>query len=197
MTHQTQIGRNLLHCQMLLESSLLTLPTPNGFFHANWGSELGKQRSITGCVFTFSGLTIAFKSKIQMTTASSSTEAEFIAVFFTAAEAARCSRFVLQELGHPQDDPTEIHTDGQAGLQTINGNEALTVCVRRQDVWLFSLHDWQEEESVSVVHVAGVLNPLDDLTKLLALCLHVRHCQRMMGHFNQFISQTIPSCPSD
>ena len=126
-------------------------------------------------------------------TASGSTEAEFIAAF-TAAKVVWCFRFVLQELGFPQEGPTEIHIDNQAALQTTNGNQAAlqtindnqapTIGKRHLDIQSLSLQDWREKESISMVHVAGVLNPSDDLTKPLAHCLHARHCRRMTGHGN-------------
>ena len=47
-------------------------------------------------------------------TASGSTEAESIAAFAAAPEAAQHPRFVLKGLGFQQECPTEIHTDGQA-----------------------------------------------------------------------------------
>ena len=126
---------------------------------------------------------MAWKRKTQTITASSSTKAEFTAAF-TTAKAVRHLRFILQELGFSQEELTETHIDDQAALQIINNDQALTVPTRHPDVKFFSLQDWQEEGSISMVHIAGVLNPSDDLTKPLACCLHTRHCRRMMGHFN-------------
>ena len=135
--------------------------------------------------FHLSGGAIACKSKTQTVTASSSTEVEFAAAF-TAVRAVRHLQFILQELGFLQDGPTEIHIGNQATLQhAINDNQAPAVRIRRLDIRLFSLQDWQGEESIFVVHVARVFNPSDDLTKPLAHCLHARHCRRVVGqHVN-------------
>ena len=57
------------------------------FVDAGCSSELRKQRSITGRVFTFLGGATPCESKTQTITASGSTEAEFVAAF-TAAKAA-------------------------------------------------------------------------------------------------------------
>ena len=35
-----------------------------------------------------------------------------------------------------------------------------------------------------MVHIPGILNPSDDLTKPLGWVLHSRHCRRLMGHFH-------------
>ena len=65
----------------------ISQPKLIGFADAGCGSELAKQRSITGCAFTFSGGATACKSETQTITESSSAKAEFIAAF-TAAKAA-------------------------------------------------------------------------------------------------------------
>ena len=135
-------------------------------------------------MFAFSERAIAHKSKAQTMTASSSTESEFVAAF-TAAMAAWHPRFILQELGFPQNGPSEIHVDDQATLQIVKNDQAPAMRARHLDSRFFSPQDQQEEEPILMIHVAGVLNLLDDLsTKPLAHCLHARHCLRMMGHFN-------------
>ena len=154
-----------------------------GFVDASYGSDLRKRRSITGFVFTHAGGAISYKSKTQTLTASSSTEAEFIAAY-DAGKTARYLRFVLQELGFPQEGPTEIHIDNQAALQIINDNQCPTVRTRHLDIRWFSLQDWRIERSIAMKKIAGILNPSDDLSKPLAYCLHARHCRRMMGHYN-------------
>ena len=104
----------------------MSQPELIGFVDASCGSELQKRRSTTGCVFTFSGGAVACESETQTVTACSSAKAEFIAAF-TAAKAAQHLRFIPQELGFPQESPTEIHVDNQAALQIINDNQAPTI----------------------------------------------------------------------
>ena len=87
-------------------------------------------------------------------------------------------------MGYPQDGPTEIHIDDEAALKIINDNQAPTIRTRHLDIRYFSLQDWRLEGDISMVHIDGVKNMSDDLTKPLAYCLHARHCRRMMGHFN-------------
>ena len=70
-------------------------------------------------------------------TASSSTEAEFIAAC-DAGKTARHLRFVLQELGFPQEGSTEIHIDDQAAVQITNDNQCPTVRTRHLDIRWFS-----------------------------------------------------------
>ena len=55
-----------------------------GFVDAAHANDLQKRRSTTGVVFTFMGGAVVYKSKTQSLTASSSTEAEFIAAHAAA-----------------------------------------------------------------------------------------------------------------
>ena len=123
------------------------------------------------------------QKQTQTVTASGSTEAEFVAAF-TAAKTAQCLKFVLQELGFSQEGPTKIHIDNQVALQIVNEDQASTIQNMHLDIGFFSLQDWREEGSVSMIHIARVPTPSDDLTAPSACCLHAMHCQRMTGHFN-------------
>ena len=110
-------------------------------------------------------------------------EAEFIATY-DGAKTAKYLRYVLKDLRYKQVGRTEIHIDNLAALKIINDNQAPTIRTRHLDIRFFSLQDWRLNNEISMVHIAGVLNMSDDLTKPLAYCLHARHCRRMMGHFN-------------
>ena len=92
---------------------------------ASHGSDPRKMRSITGTVFTYCGGAIAYRSKTQTVTATSSTEAELIAAY-TAAKIARYLRQVLKQLGFEQTGPTTIHIDNQSALTIINDNVSPT-----------------------------------------------------------------------
>ena len=59
---------------------------------------------VSGYVFTLAGGAVAFKSKLQPTVATSSTEAEFIAAV-SAAKVAKYLRFVFLELGFSKLSP--------------------------------------------------------------------------------------------
>jgi hypothetical protein len=74
-------------------------------------------RSVTGWVFTFaSGRSVAYKSKLQTTVATSSA--------VHAAKTAKDLHSVLSDLGFRQDDgPTLLCADNQAATPTINENK--------------------------------------------------------------------------
>jgi hypothetical protein len=81
-----------------------------GFVDAAHAVNVKTRHSITGLVFQLAGGTIAYKSKMQATVATSSTEAEFIASVH-AAKIAKYLCFILEELGFAQKDPTPLYVD--------------------------------------------------------------------------------------
>ena len=103
-----------------------------GFVDAAHANDLRKRRSTTGVVFTFMGGAIVYKSKTQSLTASSSTEAEFIAAH-AAAKIARYLRMLLKQLGYEQKDLTPIHIDNLPALHMINDNSSPTKRTRHID----------------------------------------------------------------
>ncbi len=67
------------------------------FADAAYATDAKTRRSVTGYVILFAGAAVAYKSKIQSTVATSSTEAEFIAAVYTA-KAVKHLRSVLADL---------------------------------------------------------------------------------------------------
>jgi hypothetical protein len=86
-----------------IDPSLPMFPTHDllrltGYVDAAHATDLKTCRSISGYIFTLAGGTVAFKLKLQATTATSSTEAEFMAAV-SAAKVAKYLGSVLHELG--------------------------------------------------------------------------------------------------
>ena len=104
-----------------------------GFVDAAYANDHRKRRSTTGIAFTFCGGTIVYKSKTQSLTATSSTEAEFLAAF-TAGKICRYLRMVLKQLGYEQVDATIIHINNKATVTIINYNTSPTERTRYIDV---------------------------------------------------------------
>ena len=154
-----------------------------GFVDAAHANDLRKRRSTTGVVFTFMGGAVVYKSKTQSLTASSSTEAEFIAAH-AAAKIARYLRMLLKQLGYDQKDPTPIHIDNLPALKMINDNSSPTERTRHIDYRFFQIQDWRIDGDIIMLHIPGILNISDAETKPLGFVLHSRHCRRMMGHYD-------------
>ena len=150
-----------------------------GAAHAN---DLRNRRSTTGYVFTLAGGAISYRCKTQPITATSSTEAEFLAAVLSAKHAKHL-RAILLELGFPQSKPTTIYCDNQSAIKMIN---AKVPTERSRHVGIqphFAIQDWKEAGGIVMDFIPGAINPSDDLTKPLGWVLHERHARHSMGHY--------------
>jgi hypothetical protein len=152
-----------------------------GYVDVAHATDLVTRRSITGLVFMFGGGPLAYKSKIQSTVSTSSTEAEFLAAVH-AAKIAKYLRSVLLELGYQQLGPTTLFEDNAAAILMVNANRP-TPRARHIDIQHFALQEWKAAKEIVLSHIPGVVNSADSLTKSLGPTLHHRHVRRMMGHY--------------
>jgi hypothetical protein len=111
---------------------------------ADWGKDLDTRRSRTGYVIYMLNSAIIWSSKLQSSTALSSTEAEYIALA-TCARITVWLRTLLSELGFPQSDPTGIFEDNKS---TINIAESLKShpAVKHIDI----RHHWIRERVLQI-----------------------------------------------
>jgi hypothetical protein len=86
-----------------------------GYSDADYAANPDDRKSISGYAFMLGGAVYAWSSKKQTTVATSSTEAEYTALAH-ATRFAIWSRYLLDEMGYAQKDPTVIHEDNQAAL---------------------------------------------------------------------------------
>jgi len=154
---------------------------PVAFLHAAHANDLRNRRSTAGYAFLLCGGTISYRCKTQSITATSSTEAEFLADVATAKH-ARCMRAIMTDLGFPPKGPTVMYCDNQSAINVINARVP-TERSRHIDIQHFAIQDWKESGAIVMEFISGVINPFDDLTKPLGWVLHDRHARRVMGHY--------------
>jgi len=159
-------------------SSLLELV---GFVDASHATCLKTRRSITGMVFMLAGGTVYYKSKLQATVSTSSTECELIAAV-QAAKIAKYLRSVLAELGYPQSGPTILYEDNEAAIHVAN-NVRPTQRTRHVDIGWFAIQEWVQNGDIQMKFLKTNLMVADASTKAVPWVLHRRHCRRAMGHF--------------
>ena len=151
------------------------------FVDAAHANDLRNRRSTTGYVFTLCGAAISYRTKTQSITATSSTEAEFLAAVL-AAKHAKYLRAVLQELGFAQEHATPIYEDNMSAIKMIN-SRVPTERSRHIAIQHFAIQDWKEANDIVMRHIPGVINPADAATKNVGWTLHSRHVRRLMGHY--------------
>lgn len=152
-----------------------------GFVDASHANDLRNRRSTTGYGFTLASGVVAFRCTTQSITATSSTEAEFLAAV-AAAKVAKYLRSILQDLGYPQDGPTPLYEDNESCIKMINAGRP-TERSRHIDIQHFAIQDWKQAGNIRMIHIPGIINPADCLTKPVGWILHSRHARRLMGHF--------------
>jgi hypothetical protein len=151
-----------------------------GYVDAVHATDLITRRSITGLVFMFCGGPIAYKSKIQSTVSTSSTEAEFIAAVH-AAKIAKYLRSILSELGYPQLGPTTLYEGNAAAILMVNASRP-TPRSRHIDIQHIAIQEWKANHEIVLTHIPGIVNSADSLRKSLGSTLHHRHVRCLMGH---------------
>lgn len=152
-----------------------------GFVDASHAACLKTRRSVTGMVFMLAGGAVYYKSKLQPTVSTSSTECELIAAV-QAAKVAKYLRSILHELGHPQPDPTVLYEDNEAAIHVAN-NERPTQCTRHVDIGWFAIQEWVQRGDIHMKYLSTKSMVADSNTKAVPWVLHRRHCHRAMGHF--------------
>jgi len=109
----------------------------------------------------------------------SSTEAELIAAN-AAAKVTKYVQFILHELGYTQTEPTPIYEDNDSAI--VNHSRP-TDRSRHVEIRYFALQHWRLMKDIILIHLPGVVNPADMLTKALGWVLHHRHAPYLMGHY--------------
>ena len=168
------------------EKGLPSFPQPEtpaqlmGFVDAAHVNDLRNRRSTYGYSFTVCNGVVSYRSKTQAVTATSSTEAEFMAAVVCAKQ-AKYLRAVMYGLGFGQYEPTPIFEDNAAAILMIN-SRIPTERARHIDIQHFAIQDWADNQEIRMCHIPGVINPPDNLSKPLGWVLLARHARRMMKH---------------
>jgi hypothetical protein len=95
-------------------------------------------------------------------------------------KSARYLRYILNYLGLKQLGPTGLYVDNIAAIMMANAKNP-TERSQYIDVQYFTLLSWVDAGDVILLHIPGVMNPSDALTKPLRWVLHHLHCHLVMG----------------
>jgi len=151
-----------------------------GYLDAVHANDLRNRCSTTGYAFLLSGGAVSYRCKTQSISATSSTEAEFLAAV-TAVKHVRYLHAIMQQLGFPPSEPTALCCDNQSAINMTNARVP-TERSHHIDIQHFAIQDWKDSEDIVMKFIPGVINPSDDLTKPLGWVLHECHAHRIMGH---------------
>jgi hypothetical protein len=160
----------------------LPLLEPVCYVNASYGGLLviGEHRSVTGIIICLGGTAIFAKTRIQRTTALSSTEAEIIAGC-DAGKDIKYFRQLFVDLGFPITKPTLMAKDN-AGTILIANHRRPSGRTRHLDIQYFATQEWVQRGLVFFFKIDGTANPSDAMSKVLYRILHRRHFDRIMGY---------------
>ncbi|CAI7897034.1 unnamed protein product [Closterium sp. NIES-54] len=102
-----------------------------GYTDLDYANEIGRH-SVGGYVFTLGGAAVSWRTKRQTIIATSTAEAEYIALFEGAREATYLRR-LCEDLGFRQQEPTVIFVDNQSAIALATG-EQMSQRIKHMDV---------------------------------------------------------------
>ena len=144
-----------------------------GYADSDYATDQDDRKSTTGYTFSIGEGTISWRSQKQGSTATSTSEAEYMAAHDAAREALWI-RSLLKDLGFVQKVRTTIFEDNQACLDLAKNPKNHTR-VKHIDVKFHFVREKVKEGSVDLVKVKSLDNVADTFTKPLARQLFEKH----------------------
>jgi hypothetical protein len=134
----------------------------------------------TGSLIKLAGAAVAYKTQLQDTIATSSTESEFMAAY-KLSKMLLYIHSILWDLNIPQEAASRLYEDNDACTAMANAQK-LTSCTRHMDIRYHVLCEWVERNLIVLERVDTTINEADHFTKLLSCILFHRHIDYIMGH---------------
>jgi hypothetical protein len=131
-----------------------------GYCDASWGDHPDSARSTTGFVFVLAGGPVAYASRLQKSTARSTMEAEYMALF-EGAETCEQLRDLLKHVGEQQRGPTALYEDNAASIAIANANGCPSKAARHIKIRYHYVRELVQDRIISELQLA------DGLTKNL------------------------------
>jgi hypothetical protein len=137
-----------------------------GYCDASWADNPENARSTTGFVFMLAGGPVAFRSHLQRSVASSTMEAEYMALYDGAQE-CELLRDLLRHLGEPQHQPTKIFEDNAACIAVATSTGCISKAARHIKLRYHYNRDLIADGVITVAPIGTKDQLADGLTKNL------------------------------
>jgi hypothetical protein len=149
-----------------------------GYADADWAQDCQDRKSTTGFVFCMNGGPIVWKSRRQTSVATSTLEAEYMAMADAAKECIWL-RQLLNDLNWKQREITTIRVDNQAAIR-LSLNPEFHNRSKHIDVRYHFLRDEVSKNKMVFKYIASKDNPADFLTKGLSSPAFI-NCYRILN----------------
>jgi hypothetical protein len=144
-----------------------------GFCDSDWAGDLDDRKSTTGYLFKYRGAPISWGSRKQTTTASSTAEAEYMALSDATKEALYL-RMLLKEFGNISETATTIYCDNQGAIALAN-NPSQHRKTKHIDIRYHLIREHVDNGFISVQHISSISNTADIFTKPLPVTTFRSH----------------------
>jgi hypothetical protein len=167
---------DLLRTQQQQHNALIAHSMSN----ADWASCIHTGHSFTGSLIKLAGAAVAYKTQLQDTIATSSTDSEFMAAYELGKMLLYvCS--ILWDLNVPQKAASWLYEDNNACTTVANAQKP-TSRTRHMDIRYHVLCEWVERNLIVLERVDTTINKADHFTKILSRVRFHRHIDYIMGH---------------
>ena len=154
-------------------------PVLSGYVDSDWANSPDR-KSTSGFVFFIDSCLVVWCSKKQVTIATSTTVAEYFAMYEATTEAV-CLRNLLDDLQIPQKGPTLLREDNQTAIKLAE-DETAHKRTKHIDVKYKYTREEQERGTIRVEYVSSEENLADFFTKPLAHVQFVDVCKQLGLH---------------
>jgi hypothetical protein len=138
---------------------------PVGYSDADYATNPGDRKSVSGYGFMYAGGMISWRSKKQPVVAHSSSESELIALDAAAREGLWLAS-LFQQLSRPVQLPMQLWEDNQ-GTINVSKNPVNHVGMKHIDVRYFAIRNWIQENKLRVDYLQTSDMLADAFTKPL------------------------------
>ena len=151
---------------------------PVGYCDSDWASCRESRKSTEGFVFLLAGGAVSWRSKKQSIVATSSCEAEYIALTAAGKEAIWLSRMLAGMLGKAEMEPITVFVDNQGAIDTAK-NATINRKNKHIDIRYHYVREAVGNNQVMLKHCSSNEQVADPLTKPLLRISHRAMCDKM------------------
>lgn len=152
-----------------------------GFSDSDWAGSFKARKSTTGWVFMMFGAAVSWCSKLQLSVALSSTEAEYMALS-SATQEVIYLRALLKDLGFTQTNPTIMGVDNQ-GCRMLANNPVFHKRSKHIEIRYHFIREKIKHKEIETVYIPTDEMLADILTKTLGRVKHCYFTDRILGLF--------------